>query len=101
MPRLASLVPPPLRPLARRVRDYFRTLERAPLDIVLAPADCRATVEPTVGTFLLERRASAGTRVRVRNLGPAVLSSHGEHPVALTLRWLSPRKEPIDAPVAS
>ncbi len=100
MARLAALVPPPLRPLARKVRGYLRRLDRAPLDRVLDPDDCRAVVEPASTTLLLERRASAGFRVRVRNLGSAVWSPHGRHPVGLTLRWLTARKEPLDLPAA-
>jgi SAM-dependent methyltransferase len=100
MARLAALVPPLLRPLARKVRGYLRRLDRAPLDRVLDPDDCRAVVEPAANTLLLERRASAGFRVRVRNLGSAVWSPHGRHPVGLTLRWLTAKKEPLDLPAA-
>ena len=100
MARLAALVPPPLRPLARTVRDYLQRLDPATLDRVLNPEDCRAALEPVSRTFLLERRASAACPVRVRNLGSAVWSSRGRHPVSLTLRWLSARKEPIDLPPA-
>lgn len=100
MVRLAALVPAPLRPLARKVRDAVRGPRRAPLDHVLDPDDCRAAIEPTASTFVLERTATAITRVRVRNLGSAVWSSTGRHPLDLTARWLSPKREPVDAPVA-
>ena len=100
MVRLAALVPPPLRPLARRVRDALRGARRTPLDNVLDPADCRAAVVPASSTFLLERNATLPCPVRVRNLGSAVWSSDGRHPLTLTARWLSPKREPVDAPAA-
>jgi SAM-dependent methyltransferase len=100
MARLDALVPLPLRPLARRIRDYLRSLDRAPLDHVLAANDCRAAIEVATSSLLLERRASTGCRVRVRNLGSAVWSPHGRRPVGLTMRWLTARKEPLELPVA-
>lgn len=100
MARLAALVPPPLRPLARRARDYLRGLDRAPLDRVLPADDCRAAIEVATPSLLLERRGSTACRVRVRNLGSAVWSPHGRRPVGLTLRWLTARKEPLELPVA-
>jgi SAM-dependent methyltransferase len=48
-------------------------------------------------SYLLERGQRAACSVRVRNLGPAVWSSHGLHPVAVTFRWLTARKEPVAA----
>lgn len=100
MARLAALVPPPLRPLARKARDYLRSLDRAPLDRVLAADDCRAVIEVATPSLLLERRGSTACRVRVRNLGSAIWSPHGRHPVGLTLRWFTARKEPLDLPAA-
>lgn len=99
MPRLATLVPPPLRPLAKKLRDYLRPADRTPLDVVLPAVDCQAIVEAQPGTFLIQRRASATGCVRIHNRGSVVWSSHGQHPIHLTLRWLSPRKEPIEFPI--
>jgi SAM-dependent methyltransferase len=100
MARLAALVPPPLRPFVRKARDYLRSLDRAPLDRVLAPDDCRAVIEIVTPSLLVERRGSTACRVRVRNLGSAVWSPHGRYPVGLTLRWLTARKESLDLPAA-
>src|SRR5581483_1312434 len=33
------------------------------------------------------------------NIGTAAWSPHGRHPVRVAFRWLSPKKEPLDAPV--
>lgn len=98
MPRLALLVPPPLRPLARRVRGYLHRADAAPLDRLLPPADCRAELVPATPSFLLERRGAVRCPVQIRNLGSAAWSPHGRHPVALALRWLTARKEPLDTP---
>jgi SAM-dependent methyltransferase len=100
MLRLATLVPPPLRPLARRVRGYLHRSDAAPLDQLLPPADCRAELVPATQTFLLERREAVRCPIQVRNLGSAVWSSHGQYPVSLALRWLTVRKEPLDTPIA-
>ena len=98
MPRLATLVPAPLRPAARRVRDFLRRWEHIPLDHPLAPDDLRADVRPAAHSFLVEKRASAPCPVAVRNHGPAVWSSYGRHPLWLTLRWLTAKREPLDIP---
>jgi SAM-dependent methyltransferase len=98
MARLAALVPSPLRPLARKAREYLRRFDRSPLDRVLALDDCRAAIEVVTPSLLLERRASAGCRVRVRNLGSAVWSPYGRHPVGLTFRWYTAKKVPLDIP---
>lgn len=100
MPRLAALIPPPLRPLARKLRDYLRPADRTPLDVVLTASDCLAAIQPSPGQFLVQQGSQTSIRVRVRNFGPAVWSSQGHHPIRLTLRWLSPRKDPIDFPVS-
>ncbi|HVK17661.1 MAG TPA: methyltransferase domain-containing protein [Fimbriiglobus sp.] len=99
MARLAALVPTPLRPIARKVRDYLRSLDRSPLDRVLAADDCRAVIEVATPSLLVERRGSTPCRVRVRNIGSAVWSPHGRRPVGLTLRWFTARKAPLDLPV--
>lgn len=100
MARLAALVPSPLRPLARKCRDYLRSLDRAPLDHVLSADDCRAAIEAATPSLLLQRRGSTTCRICVRNLGSAVWSPHGRRPVGLTLRWLTARKESLELPVA-
>lgn len=100
MVRLAALVPPQLRPLARMVRDVVRGPRRVPLDRILEAPDCRVAIEPARSTFLVERSAAAEARVRVRNLGSAVWSSTGRHPLTLIARWLSPKREPVEMPVA-
>ncbi len=99
MARLAVLVPPPLRPLARRVRGFLRGLDRAPLDRVLTDDECDAAVEVLTPVLHVERGGSAPCRVRVHNVGSATWSPHGRHPVRVAFRWLSPKKEPVDAPV--
>ncbi len=100
MPRLSALVPPPLRPLARKLRNYLRPVDRATLDAVLPAAALLAAVVSHPGQLLLQRRQQAVIGVRLQNLGSAVWSSLGRHPIHLTVRWLSPRKDPIDFPVA-
>jgi SAM-dependent methyltransferase len=101
MPRLSALVPPPLRPLVRRIRSAVRRWEKAPLALRLVPEDLRGTREPATGPLLVSRLETIPCPVRVRNLGRAVWSSHGRHPLAVTFRWLSPRREPLDLPVTS
>lgn len=96
MPRLANLVPAPLRPAARRARDFLRRWEHAPLDHPLTPDDLRAVVQPATHSLLLEKRESVPFPLVVRNLGSAVWSSYGRHPVWLTFQWLTARKEPVD-----
>lgn len=99
MPRLSALVPPPLRPFAKKLRDFLRPAEHVSLDIVLPATDCRAALTPVPGQVLIQRASTYPVQVRASNLGSAVWSSTGQHPIHLTTRWLSSRKEAIDFPI--
>ena len=94
MARLAPLVPGPLRPAAFRLRKYLRRFESGRVDHPLSPADARAELVPTTGTFVLERGQAIACPVRVRNLGDTTWSSRGKCPVRMAAHWLTSRKQP-------
>ncbi len=95
---LGTLVPAPLRPAARKVKRFFRGLERVRVDAPLAADGCRGAVDLLRPAVLPEKGRAVDCPVRVRNLGTAAWSSDGACPVRLNGRWLTTRREPFPHP---
>ena len=98
MPALSALVPAPLRPLARSVREYVRRLVPVTVDRPLDPADANATLNPLDTTYFVPQGGTFTCPVEVGNAGGVPWSSQGRHPIRLVASWLTSRNEPTDVP---
>lgn len=78
------LVPPALRPAARRVVRALRPVRHA---APLAPADLRARVDVVRGCPVGEAGRPVEVTLRVTNHSPVPVGPEGTHPVGVLARW--------------
>ena len=82
---LRSLVPPPLKPVARRVRAALRALQRVAHDAPIS-ADFRAAIGVKPLPFVVAGRPF-DCELTITNHTPAALSPHGANPVGVAAEW--------------
>jgi SAM-dependent methyltransferase len=96
MTRLSALIPGPVRPLARTIRNAIRGADRTPMTRPLSMEECRHLLEPQEFNLLLEQKQRSKTLIKIHNPSTAIWSSFGSHPVQLVGRWLTGKKEPLE-----
>ena len=88
-----------VRQLKSLVKPYLRRFRRVVVNEPLPPSGCRALIQILKPVVVLEKGDLFVCPLRVRNVGSHPWSPRGRLPVSLTARWLTSRKEPMDAPV--
>ncbi|MBX9622228.1 MAG: class I SAM-dependent methyltransferase [Gemmataceae bacterium] len=94
---LRSLVPPALRPVARRARAVLRGLAPVHHAGPFPPADLRAAVRPVRALPPLEAGRAFEVALSVTNHSPRAVGPNGPCPVGVRLAWRSYAGEPVAA----
>ena len=100
MKLLRSLVPPALRPVARRARAVVRSLTPVYHGDPLPPTDLRAAVKPTRALAPLEAGREFAVLLGVTNHSPQPVGPNGPWPVGVRVTWRSYAGEPVEVPNA-
>jgi SAM-dependent methyltransferase len=95
---LRSLVPPALRPVARKARAVVRRFTPVHHPGPLPPADLRAAVRPARALPPVEAGRVFDVPLSVTNHGPVAVASNGPCPVGVRVAWRSYAGEPADVP---
>jgi SAM-dependent methyltransferase len=98
MPGLATLVPSPLRPFARRVRKVWRNWNRVAVDEPLVAENRRVLLELFRPNVVVERGDAFACPIRLTNRGSQPISSAGKYPITLRGRWLESRRRELAFP---
>ncbi len=95
MARLTTLIPSPLRPLARTVRNALRPIAPTTTDHLLEPEARVYQIAASPSQFLAEPGATTRISVTLHNPSSQPWSGTGRCPVSVRATWLTSRKQPI------